>query len=118
MYNGVNNNANSNLLKLKLNLAYGSNNVSSKNNVNNDNSKSSNDVGKSNSEIVDESSISDVAYNIFEKENDIKKFTSLFFSNENTLIENAKGLNFDSSNIDSVIEKIINNEKFNNDLFS
>ena len=118
MYNGVNNNANSNLLKLKLNLAYGSNNVLSKNNVNNDNSKSSNDVGKSNSEIVDESSISDVAYNIFEKENDIKKFTSLFFSNENTLIENAKGLNFDSSNIDSVIEKIINNEKFNNDLFS
>ena len=46
MYNGVNNNANSNLLKLKLNLAYGSNNVLSKNNVNNDNSKSSNDVGK------------------------------------------------------------------------
>lgn len=118
MYNGVNNNANSNLLKLRLNLAYGNNNVSSKNSVNNDNSKSSNDVGKSNSEIVDESSISNVAYNIFEKENDIKKFTSLFFSNENTLIENAKGLNFDSSNIDSVIEKIIDNEKFNNDLFS
>ena len=63
-------------------------------------------------------SISNVAYNIFEKENDIKKFTSLFFSNENTLVENAKGMNFDSSNIDNVIEKIINNEKFNKDLFS
>ena len=118
MYNGVNNNANSNLLKLKLNLAYGSNNISSKNKINNDGSKVSNDADRKNSEIVDESSISNVAYNIFEKENDIKKFTSLFFSNENTLIENAKGLNFDSSNIDRVIDKIINNEKFNNDLFS
>ena len=118
MYNGVNNNANSNLLKLKLNFAYGSNNISSKNKINSEISKVSNDADKKNNEIVDESSISNVAYNIFEKENDIKKFTSLFFSNENTLIENAKGLNFDSSNIDSVIEKIINNEKFNNDLFS
>lgn len=119
MYNGVNNNANSNLLKLRLNLAYeSSNKVSSKNNINNDDSKTSNNVNKSNSEIVDESSISNVAYNIFEKENDIKKFTNLFFSGKNTLIENAKGLNFDSSSIDSIIEKIINNEKFNNDLFS
>lgn len=118
MYNGVNNHANSNLLKLKLNLAYGSNNISSKSKINVEGSKVSNDTDKKNSEIVDESSISNVAYNIFEKENDIKKFTSLFFSNENTLIENAKGLNFDSSNIDSVIDKIINNEKFNNDLFS
>lgn len=118
MYNGVNNNANNNLLKLRLNLAYGNNNVSSKNSVNNDSSKVSNNLGNKNNEIIDESSISNVAYNIFEKENDIKKFTNLFFSNQNTLIENAKGLNFDSLNIDSVIEKIINNEKFNNDLFS
>ena len=117
MYNGVNN-ANSNLLKLRLNLAYGSNNVSSKNIISNNSLQVSNDANKNNSEIVDESKISNIAYNIFEKENDIKKFTNLFFSSENTLIENSKSLNFDNSNIDSVIDRIINNEKFNNDLFS
>lgn len=117
MYNGVNNNAYDNLLKSKLHLAYGTNSIGSKNNVTSG-SESSDNASKANNEIVDESSISDKAYNIFEKENDIKKFTSLFFSNNNTLIENAKCLNFDSSNIDNIIEKIINNDKFNNDLFS
>ena len=103
---------------MKLKQDVNANLLNLKNKINSEISKVSNDADKKNNEIVDESSISNVAYNIFEKENDIKKFTSLFFSNENTLIENAKGLNFDSSNIDSVIEKIINNEKFNNDLFS
>lgn len=117
MYNGVNNNAYDNLLKVKLHLAYGNNSIGAKNNITSE-SDSSERVNKGNNEIVDESSISNKAYNIFEKENDIKKFTGLFFSKNNTLIENAKCINFDSSNIDNILERIINSDKFNNDLFS
>ena len=118
MYNGVNNNAgNDNLLKLKLHLAYGTTNVLSADKISNDAAKD-NTSKLSNDEIVDESSISNAAYNIFERENDIKKFKNLLFQDKNTLLKNAKCINYDNANLDNVLNKIIDNDKFYNDIFS
>lgn len=74
-----------------------------------------------NSHFIDESQISNEALNLYQKEQDVKKFASLALSDENdfshlALIEQAFAEGVKSPFTDDMIEDLLSNQKFLNDI--
>lgn len=74
-----------------------------------------------NSHLIDETQISNEAYNLYEKEQDIKKFSTLALSDDSDLshlglIEQAFSEGVKSPFTDDVLESLLDNQKFLDDI--